>query len=206
MPDPYKPTIDEILFELRTCATTDTNVMPVEGFDAAIADLRAQIEAAEREKVRPMPEMTERQAEAWPDAIAEAQRYVDTSTISESLTHWYWAVRWEDETRPGRGHAMTATWSDGEYHVEISMDVYGNPRVAVAEVDWLHNGSDEECGCAYCEAERHDDDDDDDDDDGSSRVVDTIAAAKILGDAGCPPTTQQLAAALGAAITREQSQ
>lgn len=100
------------------------------------------------------PQMTERQARDWPAAIAEAQEYVGTSTIPESLDDHYWRVRWDDESRPGRGHAMWATWSDGEYFVEISMDVYGGPRVAVASLDWLHNGSDEECDCDRCEAQR----------------------------------------------------
>lgn len=101
-----------------------------------------------------MAEMTDRQAAAWPDAIAEAQRYVDTNTIPADLRDHYWRVRWDDESRPGRGHTMWASWSDGEYFVDINMDVYGYPRVSVAEIEWLHSSADEECGCERCEAER----------------------------------------------------
>jgi hypothetical protein len=103
-----------------------------------------------------VPKFTERQAAAWPAAIAEAQRYVDTSTIPADLASRDWIVAWDDESRPGRGHRVTATWCDGEYLVQILMDVYGYPSVSVAELTWLHNGSDEECNCDHCKAEYDD--------------------------------------------------
>ncbi|MDY0984608.1 hypothetical protein SOM10_11950 [Microbacterium sp. CFBP9023] len=106
-----------------------------------------------------MPEMTERQKAAWPEAVAEAQRYVD-STIPTDLADHYWRVRWDDESRPGRGHMMWATWANGEHFVEISMDVYGYPRVSVAEMTWLHNSSDEDCDCEPCAADRAEDEGD----------------------------------------------
>jgi hypothetical protein len=96
------------------------------------------------------PEFTERQAAAWPEAVAEVQRYVDTSTVP---THLYgWTVQWEDETRPGRGHLFDGFWSDGEYVAQVRMDVYGYPSVSVGEVSWLHSSSNEECDCAPCVA------------------------------------------------------
>ncbi|TFV82035.1 hypothetical protein E4V99_13965 [Microbacterium sp. dk485] len=101
--------------------------------------------------------MTERQAAAWPGAVAEAQLYVETSTVPLDLDDHYWRVRWDDEIRPGRGRTMWATWSDGEYFIEIWMDVYGSPRVAVASLIWMHNGSDEECDCEPCVDERESD-------------------------------------------------
>lgn len=97
------------------------------------------------------PEFTERQAAAWPDAIAEVQRYVDTS-VSFGLHNW--TVEWDEESRPGRGHAFDGVWCDGEHLVQIRMDVYGHPSVSVAAVDWLHNSSDEECPCEPCAAAR----------------------------------------------------
>lgn len=98
--------------------------------------------------------MTERQASDWPGAVAEAQRYVTTSAIPLDIgTHW-WRVRWDDESRPGRCHAMWASWCDGEYLVDIHMDVYGNPTVSVAEVNWLHSSALEECECEPCVEER----------------------------------------------------
>ena len=102
--------------------------------------------------------LTERQAEAWPEAIAEAQRYVD-SPISEDITHYYWTIHWCEETRPGRGHSIDASWCDGEHLVLISMDVYGSPAVSVAEVTWTHSSADEECACKHCKADREADDD-----------------------------------------------
>lgn len=106
-----------------------------------------------------MPEFTERQAAAWPGAVAEAQRYVETSTIPTDPNDPWWRITWQDETRPGRGHLVDATWCDGEYLVQVRMDVYGYPSVSVAETRWLHSSSDEECGCTWCEREREGEDD-----------------------------------------------
>lgn len=100
------------------------------------------------------PQFTDRQAKTWPEAVAEAQRYVDTSTISVHLHSW--AVEWADETRPGRGHNFTAIWCDGEYLVQISMDVYGRTLVSAAETRWPHSSADEECECAPCTESRKD--------------------------------------------------
>lgn len=102
--------------------------------------------------------MTERQLKAWPQAVAEIQRYVDTSTVPTSPNHHDWKIIFAEESRPGRGHQLDATWCDGEYLAQIRMDVYGYPSVSVAEVSWLHNSSYEECECTYCERERDEDD------------------------------------------------
>jgi hypothetical protein len=99
---------------------------------------------------------TERQAAAWPEAIAEAQRYVPTSTIPSDITSPYWIITWDDEVRPGRGQRFTGVWTDGEYLVCVWMDVYGYPAVSVAALDWLHSSSDDECRCEPCAAERGD--------------------------------------------------
>lgn len=99
------------------------------------------------------PVFTERQLEAWPGAVAEAQHYVD-GTITEDHEHWDWEIQWREESRPGRGHAISAIWSDGEYLVQITMDVYGYPAVSVAETRWIHNSADEECDCGPCLLDR----------------------------------------------------
>lgn len=95
---------------------------------------------------------TERQAAAWPKAIAEAQRYVETSTVPEGLHAWI--VEWAEEIRPGRGHAFNGVWLDGEYIVQIRMDVYGSPSVSVGSTEWLHSSDDEECPCQPCRTDR----------------------------------------------------
>ena len=95
---------------------------------------------------------TERQAAAWPKAVAEAQRYVETSTVPEGLHAWI--VEWAEEIRPGRGHAFNGVWLDGEYIVQIRMDVYGSPSVSVAELDFVHNSTDDECPCEPCTDDR----------------------------------------------------
>ena len=91
---------------------------------------------------------------AWPTAVAEVQRYVDTSEVPTDL--FYWTVQWAEETRPGRGHLFDGIWTDGEYFAQVRMDVYGHPHVSVAAVTWLHSSSDDECDCEHCEAERND--------------------------------------------------
>lgn len=101
-----------------------------------------------------LPEMTERQAKGWAEAVAEAQTYVDTSTIPTDYHSWDWATRWEDEVRPGRGQDMSATWCDGEYIVSILCGVYGDSSVGVGVTNWLHSSADEECGCERCETYR----------------------------------------------------
>lgn len=107
-----------------------------------------------------MSELTERQLKDWPDAVAEAQRYVWSSTIPTDPHHWEWDITYDPESRPGRGRAISALWLDGEYIVQIRMDVYGYPSVAVAETRWLHNSDDEQCECLPCRKERSEYEDD----------------------------------------------
>lgn len=102
------------------------------------------------------PDLTERQTAAWPEAVAQAQQHVG-GTISTDPDSLDWQITFDPESRPGRGHMIRAVWCNGEHLVEIGMDVYGYPRVSVAETNWLHNSSDEECGCEPCEREREDD-------------------------------------------------
>ncbi|UOE45904.1 hypothetical protein [Agromyces larvae] len=90
------------------------------------------------------PQMTERQAAAWPEAIA-AINAVDGVDLPEGIG--YWDVIWGEETRPGRGHYLDARYNDGEHFAQITMDVYGYPNTSVAELDWLHASGWEECPC-----------------------------------------------------------
>lgn len=94
-----------------------------------------------------MPVMTEKQYAAWPDAVARA-RTAGADGIQEA--DYAWKYHWEDESRPGRGHYLSALWTDGEHFVQITMDVYGYPTVSVAELVWVHSDALEECDCALC--------------------------------------------------------
>lgn len=104
-----------------------------------------------------MSEPTERQIAAWPASVAEAQRYVTTSTVPTELDNYNWVRTWAEEVRPGRGQDLSAIYMDGEYVVQITLDVYGYGGVSVGETAWVHNSYDEECDCEYCEKERRDD-------------------------------------------------
>ena len=51
-----------------------------------------------------MPEMTERQAKAWPDAVAELNRAIGfEDTINTNSQSYGWAIIWQVEQRPERG-------------------------------------------------------------------------------------------------------
>lgn len=101
---------------------------------------------------------TERQAAAWPEAVARINRY--GVGAPEDPTAYGWTLNWHDETRPGRGHYLDAQFNDGEHFAQITMDVYGSPVVSVATLDWLHSDGNEDCDCDPCQAEREADDDD----------------------------------------------
>lgn len=99
-----------------------------------------------------MAEFTDRQAKAWTEAVAEAQKYVPSEIPLELHA---WTVDWQEETRPGRGHAFDGVWTNGEHFVQIRMDVYGDPSVSVAELEWLHSSAYEDgCPCGHTEADR----------------------------------------------------
>jgi hypothetical protein len=100
-------------------------------------------------------QFTERQARGWLEAIADLHsRGIEASDNPDGF---YWTLVFAEETRPGRGHDLDAHWIDGEHFVQLLVDVYGSWRVSIAELDWLHASSDEDCGCDRCVAERTDD-------------------------------------------------
>ena len=96
--------------------------------------------------------MTERQRTGWLEAIASIrQRDVE---VTDDPDGYYWRLDFAEEVRPGRGHYLNATFLDGEYFVQVLMDVYGGPSVSIAALDWIHSDNNEECDCEPCVAER----------------------------------------------------
>lgn len=94
--------------------------------------------------------LTARQRLAWPEAI---KRLRDSGAIiPERISTW--TVHYAEETRPGRGHFVDATYLDGEVFAQVQMDVYGHPNVSWALLTWVHADANEECDCDPCEAER----------------------------------------------------
>lgn len=92
-------------------------------------------------------EMTERQKAAWPECVARLDRVV-ANVIPHDIRSW--SVEWSEEIRPGRGRGLNATFIDGEVFAQIILDVYGFGSESVAELDWVHSSSDEECPCYVC--------------------------------------------------------
>ena len=103
-----------------------------------------------------LDKMTHRQRMAWPDAVAEVERY----GVNCNEAVWNWIFTFDEEVRPGRGHALSAIFADGEYFAQIMMDVYGYPSVSVSETRTIHSSAWEECECTFCEREREDEADD----------------------------------------------
>lgn len=103
-----------------------------------------------------LEDMTERQRAAWPEAVAEINRY--HVEASENPDHYDWTFKWFEESRPGRGRMFDALFINGEHFAQVMMDVYGTPTVSVCALDIMHNGSDEECPCEFCKAERDEED------------------------------------------------
>lgn len=88
--------------------------------------------------------MTERQRKAWPEAIANLRK---TGAVGLPDDPRSWTIHYAEETRPGRGRFIDATYVDGEVFAQILMDVYGYPNVSWASLDWVHADSNEECDC-----------------------------------------------------------
>ena len=65
--------------------------------------------------------LTVQQIQALEELLAEAQAHgvdiVDTR---------YFSIRYDDESRPGRGHNISVSYIDGDHAVAASIDVYGN--------------------------------------------------------------------------------
>lgn len=92
----------------------------------------------------PLP--TDRQVESLAQIKAELK---DRYGLVERLDFSF-----HEEARPGRGHALMWFCCDGEMLATGQMDVYGGTDYGVAQLDWIHSSSDDECECEHCDAER----------------------------------------------------
>lgn len=98
-----------------------------------------------------MPELTEKQAKAMPEIVAEALRH--EAEVPEDIDRWDY-VTWQDEIRPGRGHFVSAIHFSDSRMTQVLMDVYGYPNISVSYVEPIHNSADDECSCDQCEEDR----------------------------------------------------
>lgn len=93
---------------------------------------------------------TERQAKAWQEDIAPILEAHGVTSASPFQLFSHWHIQWGEEVRPGRGHHFNGIYVDGEVAVQVLMDVYGQPSVSVADLDWVHADSDEDRFCETC--------------------------------------------------------
>lgn len=103
-----------------------------------------------------MYKLTEKQV-TWLEKQFEEIRTVHKV---ESGPRYIWDVHihHEDEVRPGRGHTIFWYWGNGENVIQGHMDVYGSGEYAIADVEWTHNGFDDECKCSPCKKYRQEED------------------------------------------------
>ncbi len=95
--------------------------------------------------VRPVAELwieqkkhlTEKQIKALEEAGGRVE-----NICGQDLGRWHIAL--EEETRPGRGHDLTAWAADGEYMATQYLDPYGYGSLVVSSIDVMHNDADEE--------------------------------------------------------------
>ena len=95
-----------------------------------------------------MSTLTDRQQKA----LEVAERRIEVITGS-NLGEWH--IAYQPESRPGRGHDISAWACDGEYLATQYLDPYGNGDLVVSGIDLIHSDSDEEhfdedgiCECA----------------------------------------------------------
>lgn len=92
--------------------------------------------------------LTQKQVKALDEATGRAEKIA-----GQDLGQWH--VSYRPESRPGRGHDITAWAADGEYMATQYLDPYGNGPLVVSAIDLLHNDSDEDHfdpeGCCSCE-------------------------------------------------------
>lgn len=100
-----------------------------------------------------MSTLTQKQAAAWTAAMERVDLHAGYSLPHDIRK---WDVVYAEESRPGRGHHINATYIDGEVFAQVLMDVYGYPSISVALLAWVHADSNEECDCEPCEVERRD--------------------------------------------------
>lgn len=81
--------------------------------------------------------LTDRQKKALESAEKRAAAITGT-------TVGLWDITYAPETRPGRGHDITAWHADGEHVVTQYLDVYGHGALVVASMEVLHNDADED--------------------------------------------------------------
>ena len=74
-------------------------------------------------------------------ALESAEDRAETIT-GQNLGKWH--IAYQEETRPGRGHDISAWASDGEYLATQYLDPYGNGALVVSQINLLHNDIDED--------------------------------------------------------------
>lgn len=92
-------------------------------------------------------QLTEKQVKALEEADVRVGKICGTD-----LGRWHIAL--DPETRPGRGHDLTAWAADGEHMATQYLDPYGYGPLVVSSIDLIHNDDDEdhfdaegECKC-----------------------------------------------------------
>lgn len=81
--------------------------------------------------------LTVKQAKALDRATEQAEKIA-----GQDLGQWH--VSYQPESRPGRGHDISAWATDGEYMATQYLDPYGNGPLVVSAIEVLHNDGDDD--------------------------------------------------------------
>lgn len=84
-----------------------------------------------------MSTLTEKQE----TSLDEAEKRVEAMT-GESLVRWH--IEYQPETRPGRGHDISAWGLTDRYLATQFLDPYGNGSLVVSEYNVIHNDGDDD--------------------------------------------------------------
>ncbi|MFI6215660.1 hypothetical protein ACIBCD_27020 [Nocardia brasiliensis] len=88
-------------------------------------------------------------------ALARACEFAIAHDVAEPITPADFGIQRSDTG------LTTATYVDADHAVTVTVDRHGETRIAVAELNWIHNeaDSDRDC-CDFCEYDLDDLDDD----------------------------------------------
>ena len=90
--------------------------------------------------------LTDRQRKGIDEMLTEARDAYDVDASFRDLAFDFW-----DESRPGRGRAVRFLFADSDHVLSGGLDVYGRDWMAVGDVNWTHNSSDDDCACGIGE-------------------------------------------------------
>ena len=96
-----------------------------------------------------MPDLTDKQRTALAEHLRRAK---DDYDFDPGVRLDELAIQYREEARPGRGHDIVYAYVSPDHAFTGGLDPYGYGYMVMADIDIVHNDSDEECECVPCSA------------------------------------------------------